>query len=168
MALTHSTFKIQPATSKDIASIQRIVAISWPATYGDILSPEQLNYMIDLIYSDAALINQFNQGHHFYILWEQQTAMGFIDIQTLNDTDCKLHKIYLLPGHQGKGYGKILLNFAIEKARQMGGKALKLNVNRYNKALGFYQRMGFKTILEVDIPIGQGYYMNDYVMTLPL
>lgn len=168
MALPNTNIKIRPATSKDIVQIQRIVAVSWPATYGKILSPEQLTYMIDLIYSDAALITQFNQGHYFYILWDEQTAMGFIDIEGLNDTDCKLHKIYLLPGLQGKGYGKMLMDFAINQARQLGAKQLKLNVNRHNNALGFYQRMGFTAIRQVDIPIGQGYYMNDYVMTLPL
>ena len=39
-----------------------------------------------------------------------------------------------------------------------------LNVNRFNKALSFYERMGFKVIDEVNIEIGNGYLMEDYVM----
>jgi hypothetical protein len=41
-------------------------------------------------------------------------------------------------------------------------------VNRYNKAKDFYEKAGFKIIETVDIEIGNGFYMNDYVMELPL
>lgn len=159
---------IQAATKKDIPSIQHIVAISWPATYGEILSAAQLTYMIDLFYSDKALTEQMDNGHKFFILWENQVAMGFIDIEKYSDTACKLHKIYLLPTCQGRGYGKELMDFATGQGRKMGGRLLKLNVNRHNKALGFYERMGFTIDETVDNPIGQGYYMNDYVMVKSL
>lgn len=44
-----------------------------------------------------------------------------------------------------------------------------LNVNRHNtKALAFYQRMGMSKVDEGDFPIGQGYYMNDYIMGLDI
>ncbi len=43
-------------------------------------------------------------------------------------------------------------------------KMVELNVNRQNKAVDFYKNIGFKIIKEVDIPIGEGYFMNDYVM----
>jgi len=168
MTLPIMRINILPATEKDIAQIQAIVAQSWPATYGKILSPEQLTYMVDLFYSDQSLKKQFSEGHQFYILSEGQDAIGFMDIEKINAAYCKLHKIYLLPAHQGKGYGKALLDYAIHKARQMEATQLKLNVNRHNKALGFYQRLGFKIAQQVDNPIGQGYYMNDYVMELSL
>lgn len=41
---------------------------------------------------------------------------------------------------------------------------LELNVNRNNKALHFYEHMGMKKLREGDFPIGNGYYMNDYIM----
>jgi ribosomal protein S18 acetylase RimI-like enzyme len=43
-----------------------------------------------------------------------------------------------------------------------------VNVNRHNKALHFYEKYGFKIIREEDIDIGEGYFMNDYVMELKL
>ena len=108
------------------------------------------------------------QGHQFFILREDHTPMGFIDLEQYSETAAKLHKIYLLPASQGKGYGKLLLRFAFDQASQMGCRLLKLNVNRHNKALGFYERMGFTIDETVDNPIGQGYYMKDYVMVRPL
>jgi GNAT superfamily N-acetyltransferase len=75
----------------------------------------------------------------------------------------KLHKLYCLPQTQGKGYGKILINEVAAKTLEAGKHLLDLNVNRYNKAKTFYEKMGFKVIYEEDVPIGK-YYMNDYVM----
>ena len=42
------------------------------------------------------------------------------------------------------------------------------NVNRNNKAVGFYEHMGMKKSREGDFPIGNGYYMNDYIMQLKI
>ena len=41
---------------------------------------------------------------------------------------------------------------------------LLLNVNRFNSALGFYKKIGFEVVDEVNIDIGNGYLMEDYVM----
>ena len=42
--------------------------------------------------------------------------------------------------------------------------ALTLNVNRFNKAIDFYLKNGFKIIKEENIEIGNGFLMEDYVM----
>lgn len=43
-----------------------------------------------------------------------------------------------------------------------------INVNRNNKALHFYERKGMKKLREGDFAIGNGYYMNDYIMGLEI
>jgi ribosomal protein S18 acetylase RimI-like enzyme len=75
----------------------------------------------------------------------------------------KLHKIYVLPSTQGSGAGKYLLNETENYVRSVGGKVLVLNVNKYNKAKTFYERMGFRVTGEKDIPIGP-YWMNDFIL----
>ena len=45
---------------------------------------------------------------------------------------------------------------------------MELNVNRNNKALQFYEHMGMRKLREGDFPIGNGYYMNDYIMGLDI
>jgi ribosomal protein S18 acetylase RimI-like enzyme len=73
-----------------------------------------------------------------------------------------------LPKQQGKSFGKILLNEVISYCRAKGGKSIILNVNRHNKARFFYEKCSFRIIKEVDISIGDDYFMNDYVMELNL
>jgi len=72
--------------------------------------------------------------------------------------------LYVLPSMHKSGAGKLLLNEVISRTRESGAKKLWLNVNRHNKAIGFYEHMGFAIIKEDDINIGKNYYMNDFVM----
>ena len=62
-----------------------------------------------------------------------------------------------------KGYGKTLINQVISNTLAAGVRTLDLNVNRYNNAKTFYEKMGFEVAYEEDIPIGK-YWMNDFVM----
>lgn len=155
---------IYEATNADIPIIQHIVKEVWPVTYGKILSEEQITYMLGLIYSNEALLKQMNENHKFYILKEFDEPTGFIDIQKIDSNKSKLHKIYLLTKFQGSGYGKILMQLAFDKALEYRTPILQLNVNRYNPALDFYRKFGFEIVDEVDIPIGNNFFMNDYVM----
>ncbi|MCZ8227754.1 GNAT family N-acetyltransferase [Flavobacterium sp.] len=50
------------------------------------------------------------------------------------------------------------------EARKQGSLTLCLNVNRFNKAITFYEKMGFSISSEVNIELEHGYMMEDYVM----
>ena len=51
-----------------------------------------------------------------------------------------------------------------KEVQQQGALVLQLQVNRNNKAKSFYEKIGFKVIEEADFDIGNGFFMNDYVM----
>ncbi|MDX1937407.1 MAG: GNAT family N-acetyltransferase [Flavihumibacter sp.] len=159
---------IRSATSKELAIVEELAHLIWPDAYKDILSSEQLDYMLRLMYNQQALQQQQNSGHQFFLAWEGSEPVGFASFSEVSTGIFKLHKIYVLPQTQGKGYGKQLLQFIAANCRQQNGKALQLNVNRHNKAKFFYEKMGFAVIQEEDINIGSGYFMNDYVMELGL
>lgn len=159
--------KITAATINDIKQIQNIVDITWPITYGEILSKEQLDYMLGLFYSTEALNEQYNKKIQlFYMIDEDETNIGFIGIEHNYNGEAvtKIHKIYLLPETQGKGIGKKVIDEIGKLASENNSKALLLNVNRFNSALGFYKKIGFEVKEEVDIEIGNSYLMEDYVM----
>ena len=159
---------IRPADLDDINTIGFLAQQTWPDTYGKILSAEQMQYMMNLFYSPASLRRQMVDEHHHFVLVEQgEDAIGFASWSTTPDPGIyKLHKIYFLPGQQGKGLGRSLLQFIFGEIAPEGARALRLNVNRNNKARQFYERMGFAVTKEEDVPIGNGYFMNDYVMEI--
>ncbi len=90
--------------------------------------------------------------------------MGFAAYQEIEPTLFKLHKIYILATQQGKGTGKFLISHIIKTIKELGAFSLQLQVNRDNKAKFFYEKNGFTIIQEADFDIGNGFFMNDYVM----
>jgi ribosomal protein S18 acetylase RimI-like enzyme len=118
------------------------------------------------MYSIEALIQQVKEQHIFLLAKEHNETIGYASYEThykcLPKT--KIHKIYLLPEAQGKQIGQSLLNDIAERATQQCNDVLTLNVNRDNSALHFYKKMGFLKIGEENIPIGNGYRMEDFIM----
>jgi diamine N-acetyltransferase len=159
---------IQIAGTGHINLVKDIAGQTWPVAYRDILSPEQMQYMLNLFYSESSLQEQMEQKQHkFIIIYDNDTAAGFASYSPKSHeapTVYRLHKIYVNPNQQGRGTGKILLDYIISDIKNSHATALELNVNRHNKALHFYQKLGFEIIKEEDIDIGNGYFMNDYVM----
>ncbi|PWB22939.1 GNAT family N-acetyltransferase [Flavobacterium sp. HTF] len=158
---------ISEAGLSDIKIIQEITNITWPITYCEILSQTQLDYMLGLFYSEEALSKQIgNKEQLFYLISDSESTIGFIGIEHnyKNEAITKIHKIYLLPETQGKGYGKIVFESIEKLALENNSAALLLNVNRFNTALNFYKKLGFEIKETVDIEIGNGYLMEDYVM----
>lgn len=157
--------------SESIPIIQELAEKTWRVAYSSIISPEQMNYMLELFYSAAALEKQMEEGHQFIIAKENNKPIGFASYSVKSDTErdtYRLHKIYIDPLQQGKGIGKLLIGFIINDIIYYDAANLELNVNRHNKALDFYQKIGFKIVKEEDINIGSGYFMNDYVLNLHL
>lgn len=160
--------EIRAAKIGDLETIQNLAHEIWPTAYLEILGQEQLDYMLEKIYSLNSLENQLTVlNHHFFILTEDTVPVGFASYSAHEDSSVyHLNKIYVLPGQQGKNLGKQLLTYIIVQIKKSGGSSLQLNVNRHNKALHFYKKQGFTIIRTEDIDIGSGYFMNDYVMEL--
>lgn len=156
------------ASTHDISVIRDLAFQTWPIAYGDILSPTQMDYMLQLFYSEEALTTQMQQGHQFLLAYQDDVPAGFASysIDSIRHIS-RLHKLYVHPQYQGLGVGQTLLHAVIQQV-STATDTLELNVNRHNRALHFYERNHFKIIRTEDIDIGAGYYMNDYVMALSL
>ncbi|ULQ53792.1 GNAT family N-acetyltransferase [Flavihumibacter fluvii] len=156
---------IRTADQDDISTIGYLAHQIWPSAYQDILSPEQLEYMLQLFYSPAALEHQILESDHRFIIAEiDLEEVGFASFSAINDATWKLHKLYVLPGLQGKGIGRALVDMVEEEVRTHNGAHLVLNVNKNNPAIHFYESLGFSIEKEQVIDIGHGYVMDDYVM----
>lgn len=164
-------FEIRKATLDDLSTIQSLADIVFPHTYREILSPEQLDYMMDWMYSDENLRRQMiAEGHLYYIAYKEGEPVGYVSIQPEGEHTFHLQKIYVLPSCQGCHIGKRLFEKAIQVIKEIhpGPCQMRLNVNRNNKAVTFYERLGMKKVAQGDFPIGNGYYMNDYIMGLDI
>lgn len=164
-------FFIQQATTADIPVIHRLAAAVFPETYRTILSREQIDYMMEWMYSPESLRRQMEEeGHRYYIAYEECEAAGYVSIRQEAADLFHLEKLYVLPYYQKYHLGSRLFRHAINAIREMHPTRceMELNVNRNNPALGFYLHMGMTKRREGDFAIGQGYFMNDYIMGMTL
>lgn len=154
--------------SHDFESVRGIAHKTWPFAYGQIITKLQMDYMLEMMYSASSLQHQVEKLKHRFIVAydEKNSAIGFASFSAYPGTNNhhRLHKLYVMPDTQKKGTGKSLLELIYEAIRKNGKGSLELNVNRKNSAVGFYQKLGFEIIRTEDIDIGNGFFMNDYVM----
>ncbi|AKQ46129.1 hypothetical protein TH63_11585 [Rufibacter radiotolerans] len=160
-----STVSIQPTTNP--TPIQELAFATWHPTYSSILAREQIEYMLEQLYTIDALQQQMLEGQTFLLLCTDDQPSAFAAYSCLNAEEqrYKLNKLYIHPHFQGRGYGRLLLEEVTQRVKQSGGKKLELNVHRENPAKDFYLKQGFKILQKIDIPFGP-FTLNDYIMCL--
>lgn len=160
-------FTLRKATIEDCELINKLASEVFPATYKDIISPEQLDFMLEWMYSPHNLRKQMEEEKHVYFIGCMNgETCGYVSIQQQDKDLFHLQKIYVLPSFQGMSIGGFLFDQAVKYIKEVHPDPclMELNVNRNNKALCFYEHKGMKKLREGDFSIGNGYYMNDYIM----
>lgn len=153
------------ATPREIPLIRDIAQKTWPSAYSEIISAEQIQYMLHKMYDSELLRKEMeNPDIHYFLINKNQ---GFASVQTNYDDHrrlAKIHKIYILPRHQKKGLGRKTIEYLARWADLKNQKGLILNVNKNNNAVQFYKKMGFIHWKSETIDIGQGFVMDDYIL----
>jgi ribosomal protein S18 acetylase RimI-like enzyme len=160
--------KFIDAAITDVPTIQDIAEKTWWPTYSKILSKEQIRYMLDTIYKTETIIESIlNGSQHYILLNANSVSQGFASYSRRKEdpTVYKLNKLYVLPENHGLGYGRLLIDEVKRRLIDENIRTLDLNVNRYNDAKSFYEKLGFSVVAQEDVPIGP-YWMNDFVMRL--
>lgn len=161
--------EITEVSTADVSEIQTIAEIAFPQTYVAILSQEQIDYMMNWMYSTESLIKQMQEGKTFFVARTKTKTVGFISIRPDEKDLYHIEKIYILPNFQKKHIGVLLFAKAKDYAIQANNNKplrLQLNVNRDNPAVSFYKKLGMHVAETVDKEIGNGFQMNDYIMEI--
>ena len=162
--------EFRKATIEDTPLIEELAQEIFRETYKVMLSAEQIDYMMDWMYSQANLHKQIlEEGHIYHVVYSDGVAVGYVSLQQQGERLWHLQKIYLRPSLQGKSVGKRMFLFALDYIRRNSllPATMELNVNRDNeKAWHFYEHMGMHKASRGDFHIGNGYYMTDYIMAM--
>ncbi|MBL0882064.1 MAG: GNAT family N-acetyltransferase [Chitinophagaceae bacterium] len=143
--------RIKAITHHDLSMIRQIAYTTWPNTFGSMLPPDQMGYMLNLIYNDESLIMQMACGQTFLLIEKENVAVGFCSYQINYPLSGQLmiHKLYLLPDAQGLSIGTKVLNHLGELAKLNNNSVLRLKVFYLNnKAIHFYLKNGFVKVGE--------------------
>lgn len=170
-------FTYRRATTDDIELIRSIAKVAFPATYSTIISAEQIDYMMEWMYSAEKLQQEISSNITYLLAEVDGRTVGYLSFGPDEGAAAALsaaapgqgrlfhlHKIYLLPEAQGGGNGKRLFMAGEREMRLAGATAFELNVNRGNPALEFYRHLGMQLSRSGDFDIGGGFFMNDHIM----
>ncbi|MCO6461362.1 MAG: GNAT family N-acetyltransferase [Saprospiraceae bacterium] len=155
--------EIKKATLGDLQTISDLARKIWQDTYVHNIGQEQVDYMLALFYSPSVLSEKIKTGHEIYCIFSDKTLIGYIHLES-RVNDYFIHKFYIDTSLQHKGIGSFTMAFILQKLT-IEKKPLRLHVNRKNfKAINFYFKNGFTIEDYADFDIGQGYFMNDFIM----
>lgn len=147
---------------KQFVKINELATVIWNEHYVPIIGNEQVDYMLQWMYDINSLQNQHEEGHIFYIIESEGNELGFISIKEEGTGNWFLNKFYVLTQKQRTGLGSALFKFIVDEHPI---DSIRLQVNRQNyKAINFYFKLGFVIEKVDDFDIGNGYFMNDFVM----
>lgn len=131
--------KLRLATNKDCKEVTNLVY--------SIL--KEYNLKPDSQATDADLKNiqqsYFQRGGTFYVLQEKNgSIVGAYGLYPIDNQTCELRKMYLHSSYRGKSLGKLLMESALSKAKQMGFKKMVLETASVLKeAISLYKSYGF-------------------------
>ena len=163
---------LEPITRDETILIADLADEIWHDYYKDFISAEQINYMLGKFYSDHALHAQIDEGQIFFKIIDNGSVIGFVSYSRKGKTEYFIHKLYVQTLYHGQKIGSSVIKILCDRMRRECDDAdiqVRLTVNRQNfKAINFYFRNGFIIERAADFDIGDGFFMNDFVMLLTL
>lgn len=150
----HQTYNIRlcSQTETDLITLQQISRETFRETFADSNTPENMTrYLTENLSLGNLRTELLNEDSSFYFLEHDTNVIGYLKInigsaQTENkyERSLEIEQIYILSSYQGKGTGKLLLDHALEIARNMKVSIVWLGVWEHNlRAISFYQKHGF-------------------------
>jgi len=167
MLLQAPSVRILPVREEDIPDLVRLARDIWYQHYPNIITVQQIEYMLAQGYSQAAIQAQIAGGEAWWdkLLLDGKMVAFCACVRSESADALKVDKLYVSYELRGRGYGSLLLDHARKRARDLGCQRIYLQVNQNNRgAIEAYLRNGFAVAESVTVDIGGGFVMDDYVM----
>lgn len=165
----NDTCTFRQAVREDIPEIQALARSIWEEAYNGILSKEQINYMLDIMYSREVLNEELSGGVVWDMISDKGNTCGFLSYSLEEGNSVKLSKIYIEKSSRGKAIAGDSVRRVVRYAVNNGRDCVFLTVNKNNKrAIRAYEKNGFIITASVITDIGNGFVMDDYIMKCPV
>ena len=142
----------------------------WHECFTDIISIDQIDYMVEKFQSYKAMTKQLiEQDYSYYAVREDEELCGYIGVKPEKDDRFFLSKLYLRSDKRGRGIASLMLKKVFDEAERYGKTGVYLTVNKHNDhAIEVYKKTGFVIVDEAVTDIGSGYVMDDYIFEYEL
>jgi ribosomal protein S18 acetylase RimI-like enzyme len=156
-------------TSNDFRQLEPFAASIWEQHYTPIIGADQVAFMLDKYQSAKAMSDQFSAGYKYAVVICGDQKAGYFAFDGKAKKEVFISKLYIHKDFRRRGLGRHILDFIAKETRALGCAAMTLSVNKDNSdSIQFYLAYGFQTIKAQKVAIGEGFYMDDYVMSCPV
>ena len=162
------SIEITPLRQSALKELAEFAAPIWHEHYTSIIGKKQVEYMLEKFQSENAIKEQIAEQYQYYQVTNGNPLIGYFSIQLRDNSSLFISKFYLAKSARGCGAGRKMLTFIEDLAKEHKCKTIDLTVNKYNSAYEVYLKLGFSKIGEAEFDIGQGYIMDDYLMSKPV
>jgi ribosomal protein S18 acetylase RimI-like enzyme len=145
--------KIQTCSEEHIETLQKISYETYDETFRGMNTAETMKkYMAQSFNRDKLLSELRNHSSRFFLMHVNGLLVGYLKLNEApaqtdkNDPEgMEIERIYIRGRHKGKGYGRALMKFALEKSAELQKRYAWLGVWEKNEnAIAFYEKLGFE------------------------
>ena len=155
--------KLIQAVKSDINTISGLASVIWNQHYPSIIGQPQIDYMLEMMYSEKTIADQLQLNQQtYYLIRANNSTIGFISVHEEKKGEWFIHKFYIDQTKAAKGIGTLVFKQVLQLTKPT---KITLTVNRQNhKSINFYFKLGFKIDSIANFDIGNNFVMNDFVM----
>jgi len=152
------------STEAQIETVARLAHEIWNQHFTPIIGKAQVDYMVEKFQSKKAISEQIESGYSYYLIKADGDYIGYTGMCP-KEGELFLSKLYIRVSKRGKGYGRRVVEFIEELAREKGLGKITLTVNKNNTdTIKAYEKFGFTNQGPIVQDIGNGFVMDDYKM----
>ena len=161
-------FQISALSAADVEPLCALAREIWLQHYPGIITVRQIEYMLAQRYSADSILRQLQTAQAWWDKLEVKGELcGFASYERADEAQVmKLDKLYVHQLVRAKGYGSALIDHVSRVAAREGMCRLTLQVNKYNHgSVEAYRRAGFTVTRQIRADIGNGFFMDDFIMS---
>ena len=150
-------------TTQDVQTLKELATQAFCETFAPLNTPENMDAYLKEAYQLPKLLRELEDGDQtFFFAYADGVLAGYLKVNEapaqseINDPKAlEVERIYVLKRFYGTGVGQILMDKAIEIARERRKEYLFLGVWEFNlRARRFYEKNGFYRIGEHTFVMG--------------
>lgn len=147
---------LRKAGNRDISRIAEILIFTKRTTYRPIFKNDNVSFNEMQVLNEIEKLSQPSALDNIYV-YDDGIVKATVKIEDIGEKT-KISEFFVDPFFQGEGIGTKILNNVIEKSKEVFLYVLDKN----ERAIRFYVKMGFKYTGEKEEFLNSGFYMLKY------
>ena len=166
------SYRIVEVSKKELPALRKLSIDTFVDTFSKQNNPTDIAAYLNRAFNENQLSLELdNPETCFYFISRGEEILGYLKINTgeaqsdrVLDDALEIERIYVTERSQGKGLGKLLMQFALDQAKTKELTNIWLGVWEKNeKAIAFYRHHGFEVFADHPFKLG-GDLQRDLLM----